>query len=177
MIDILRKYIFDDGIIWLLGNIIDSFQTEEGKGLPLGNLTSQLFANIYLNKFDQFIKHKMKAKFYIRYADDFVILPDDKDLLKNQVNLIKEFLLEELKSDVHPQKIFIKTVSSGVDFLGWINFPDHRILRKTTKIRMFNRLKNNFSNNSLNSYLGLIKYGNTMKIKSKIINNYRCFKI
>jgi len=88
LINILKEYIPDKYIIWLLKNIINSFQTREGKGLPLGNLTSQLFANIYLNEFDQFVKHKIKAKFYIRYVDDFTILSDNKKWLENQINLI-----------------------------------------------------------------------------------------
>ncbi|PIZ98289.1 MAG: RNA-dependent DNA polymerase [Candidatus Komeilibacteria bacterium CG_4_10_14_0_2_um_filter_37_10] len=173
LINILKEYIPDKYIIWLLKNIINSFQTREGKGLPLGNLTSQLFANIYLNEFDQFVKHKIKAKFYIRYVDDFTILSDNKKWLENQINLIEEFLLTELKLNIHPKKIFIRTVSSGVDFLGWINFPDHRILRKTTRLRMIRRLKDHFANDSLNSYLGLMKHGNSNKIKSEILTFFK----
>ena len=79
LVGILRKYIFTENIIWLLEKIIESFSSEEkGAGLPLGNLTSQLFVNIYLNEFDQFAKHKLKAKCYIRYCDDFVILSENK---------------------------------------------------------------------------------------------------
>ena len=69
-----KAYISDKDIVWLLTKVIGSFQVKNGKGLPLGNLTSQLFANIYLNEFDQFIKHHLKVIYYIRYADDFVIL-------------------------------------------------------------------------------------------------------
>lgn len=118
LINILKDYISDENIIWLLTKVIDSFQAENGKGLPLGNLTSQLFANVYLNEFDRFIKHRIKAKFYIRYADDFVILSDDRAWLENQVPVIKEFLWARLNLEVHPNKLFIKTMSSGVDFLG-----------------------------------------------------------
>lgn len=171
LINIIKGCIPDENIIWLLTKVINSFNFETGKGLPLGNLTSQLFANIYLNEFDRFIKHKIKAKYYIRYADDFVILSDDKNWLENQVPLIKEFLWSSLNLEIHPNKIYIKTVSSGVDFLGWVNFPNCRVLRRATKKRMFRKLReNNYKEESLNSYLGMISHGNANKIKLNILN-------
>lgn len=119
LLSILREYISDQDIICLLRNIITSFHTESfaGVGLPLGNLTSQLFANIYMNKFDQFVKHKLKARHYIRYADDFVILPQDKKWLECLLPQIIFFLQNRLKLILHPDKTFIKTLVSGVDFL------------------------------------------------------------
>lgn len=166
LINILKDYIPDKNIIWLLEKIINSFQVGvENKGLPLGSLTSQLFANIYLNKLDQFIKHKIKAKYYIRYSDDFVILSDNSKWLKSQVIFIKEFLLLELKLEIHPNKLFLKTVSSGVDFLGWVHFPHHRQIRTTTKHRIIRRVKGNENPQSLNSYRGLLKHGNTYKLQ------------
>jgi len=170
LINILKDYIPDKDIVWLLTKVIDSFEAENSKGLPLGNLTSQLFANIYLNEFDQFIKHRIKAKFFIRYADDFVILSDDREWLEKQVPKIKEFLQERPNLEIHPNKIFIRTVSSGVDFLGWVNFPGYKVLRQVTKIRMFRKLKeNNYKEESRNSYLGMISHGNTFKIKEQVI--------
>ena len=141
--EILSSYIPDKDILWLLDRVIDSFEAKPGIGLPLGNLTSQLLVNIYLNEFDQFLKHKLKAKYYIRYADDFVIMSEDKEWLENLVTQIQNFLSEELKLELHPNKVFIQTLASGVDFLGWINFLDHRILRTTTKRRMMRRIIEN----------------------------------
>ena len=89
----------------------------------MGNLTSQILVNIYLNKLDQFIKHRLKVKYYIRYADDFVIFSQDKDYIWELVPKISDFLEEELKMSLHPGKLFVKTLSSGVDFLGWVHFP------------------------------------------------------
>lgn len=152
-------------IVELLKEIIFSFKPN---GLPLGNLTSQLFANIYLNELDQFVKHKLKVKHYIRYADDFVVLSEDKECLEKLTIDIKDFLESELRLLLHPEKIFIKTLYSGVDFLGWINFSDHRVLRAKTKKRMFKRLKNNPSPETFNSYLGLLKHGNSYNIIDKI---------
>jgi len=169
LINILKEYISDENSICLLTKVINSFQTENDKGLPLGNLTSQLFANIYLNEFDRFIKHKIKAKFYIRYADDFVILSDDRVWLENQVPIIKEFLWARLNLEIHPNKLFIKTINSGVDFLGWTSFSKFRVLRRSTKKRMFRKLKeNNYKEESLNSYLGMLSHANAKKLKELI---------
>lgn len=167
LLNVLRKYISDQQIINLLKNIIYSFSSTPGRGLPLGNLTSQLFVNIYMNELDQFVKHKLKVKYYIRYADDFVILSRDKSWLEELLIKIGDFLPEELKLNIHPYKIFIKTLNSGVDFLGWVNFPDHKVLRTTTKNRMLRNLETNKSRETRASYLGLLKHGNTRKIKKK----------
>ena len=140
---ILSSYIPDKDILMLCQEIIGSFySTIPNVGLPLGNLTSQLFVNIYMNEFDQFVKHKIKAKYYIRYADDFVILSDNHMWLESILPVIRNFLEERLKLQLHPDKVSIKTVSSGIDFLGWVNFPDHRVLRTATKRRMVKRIAN-----------------------------------
>ena len=125
-----------------------------------------------MNKFDQFVKHKLKAKYYIRYADDFVILSSNRKELENFIPLIRDFLSEKLKLDLYPQKVIIKTFASGVDFLGWINFPDHWVLRTTTKRRVFKRTKKYHVSEVLNSYLGLLGHGNIYKIRDKLLNMY-----
>ncbi len=172
LLEILQKYIPDKDIAGLLKEIITSFQyIKPGFGLPLGNLTSQLFANIYMNEFDQFVKHKLKVRHYIRYADDFVILSGHENYLKGKVLLIADFLKDELNLALHPGKVFIKTLCSGVDFLGWVNFPDHRVIRGKTKSRMFKRVGNN-DLETLNSYIGMLSHGNTEKIKDKVFKSY-----
>ena len=139
--NILANYIPDKDILWLLNRVIDSFEVKPGIGLPLGNLTSQLLVNIYMNEFDQFVKHKLKIKYYIRYADDFIILSENKDWLENLIFKIRDFLNSELKLELHPNKVYIKTSASGIDFLGWIQFSDHRVLRTATKRRILKRIK------------------------------------
>ena len=170
---ILAKYIEDKDILWLWGEVIDSFETagRENVGLPLGNLTSQLLVNIYLNEFDQFMKRQLKIKHYIRYADDFVIMSRDKVLLEELIPKIRGYLADELKLMLHPDKVFIQTLSSGMDYLGWVNFPDYRVLRTATKKRMLKALGNNPSSETLASYLGLLKHGNTYKIRQNIVDN------
>jgi RNA-directed DNA polymerase len=186
LLGILAGYIPGKNILWLLEEIINSFNAK-GKtkvSLPLGNLTSQLFVNIYMNKFDQFIKHNLKAKFYIRYADDFVILSENRKWLKDLILNISRFLKNELNLELHPDKIFIRTFSSGVDFLGVVNFPDHRILRTKTKERMFRNLSlkhkilgeslitEDLFDQSLKSYLGILLHVNGNKIEREIKNNF-----
>ena len=168
--DILEEHIPEKSILWLLERIISSFSTsgKTNTGLPLGNLTSQLLVNIYMNRFDQFVKHRLKVRYYIRYADDFVVMSDNKQELENLLPKIQIFLKEKLKLELHPDKILIRTLAAGVDFLGWVNFPDHRVLRTTTKRRMLKRVVNNPKRETVDSYLGLIKWGNTEKIKEKI---------
>ena len=171
LLGILNSYISDKQIIRLLEEIIESFSTKSGVGLPLGNLTSQLFVNIYMNEFDQLAKHKLQAKYYIRYADDFVILSQDKKWLLNIIPKIKDFLWGELYLQLHPDKISIRTIASGVDFLGWVNFSDHQVLRNTTKRRMIKKLLLSQPNETLQSYLGLLTHGNTRKLREKILKH------
>jgi retron-type reverse transcriptase len=169
LLEILKQYMPDKNILWILGKVIESFNsTKPGTGLPLGNLTSQLLVNIYMNEFDQFIKHKLKAKFYVRYADDFVIFSESRKWLELKIPAIRNFLSGKLILELHPKKLFIKTVASGVDFLGWINFSDHRVLRTATKKRMMKRIDKSPKSETINSYLGLLKHGNTNKLKTEI---------
>jgi RNA-directed DNA polymerase len=174
---ILEKHIEDKETLWLLRQIIESFHsTEIGKGLPLGNLTSQLLVNIYMNEFDQFMKHRLKVKYYIRYADDFVILSaygaadrqNTRIGLEKLLSQIDSFLKTHLKLTLHPDKVFIKTLSSGVDFLGWVHFPTHRVIRTTTKRRMIKRIEENPEDSTVASYLGMLSHGNSYKIRSDV---------
>jgi len=98
--------------------------------MPLGNLTSQFFANVYLNELDYFVKHKLKIKYYLRYVDDFVILHSSNEQLKEWKNLITNFLSRELRLELHPQKSKIIPLSKGVDFVGFRCFWHYKLLRK-----------------------------------------------
>ena len=138
-----------------------------GVGLPLGNLTSQLLVNVYMNEFDRFVKHKLKVKHYIRYADDFVLLSNEKQQLEEQIEPIRTFLADTLKLTAH--KVHLKTVAAGVDFLGWVHFPDHRVLRTTTKRRMMKKIEEHPTTETLSSYLGLLGHGNTYKLKESVL--------
>jgi RNA-directed DNA polymerase len=170
LLAILRRSLSDERTLFLLRNIVESFNSGTiGKGLPLGNLTSQLLVNIYLNEFDKFVKHRLKAKRYIRYADDFVILFQDRNHLLEILPYVEAFLRERLKLALHPDKVSIETLASGVDFLGWVHFPDHRVLRTATKRRMFRRIDDmNDKEETVQSYLGMLGWGNARKLQLEI---------
>ena len=170
LLTILDKSIKDRDILALLKNVIGSFDSGKvGVGLPLGNLTSQLLVNIYMNEFDQFIKHKLKIKYYVRYADDFIILSTDKTELIKTLSYMIVFLREKFHLKLHPKKVSITTFSSGVDFLGWVHFPYHSVLRAVTRRRVVREFSNlDISESSRQSYLGLLRKGNTFDLQNKL---------
>ena len=171
LIDILRKHIEDENTIWLLEQVTSSYNAKgrDEVGLPLGNLTSQLLVNVYMNEFDHFVKHTLHEEYYIRYADDFVFMSEDKAKLEKIIPKISEFLENNLKLSLHPDKLFINTLTSGLDFLGWIHFERHRVLRTTTKKRMFRNIVEKVGKKeTVQSYLGMLKHGNSRKIKDRI---------
>ncbi|MEK7535526.1 MAG: reverse transcriptase/maturase family protein [Patescibacteria group bacterium] len=169
--EILARHIYDQDLLWLCDQVIDSFDSgETGKGLPLGNLTSQLFGNIYMHEFDMFVKQELRVKHYIRYSDDFVLFSQDKHELEQLLSKIENFLSADLKLKLHENKVHIQTYASGVDFLGWVHFSKHRVLRTTTKNRLSSNLKWYPSRETVNSYRGLLGHGNTHKIKQVLEN-------
>ncbi|MEW6115683.1 MAG: reverse transcriptase/maturase family protein [Nitrospirota bacterium] len=135
---IIRRTIRCKRTLQLIDCIIDS--APEEKGIPIGNLTSQLFANIYLNELDYFVKNELQAKFYLRYMDDFVILHNDKKVLHQWMAQVGEFLRERLKLELHA-KTSVFPISRGVDFLGYRTWPTHKLLRKRNIIGMKRKLK------------------------------------
>ena len=139
LLNILQKKIKCEKTIWLIKQILKNkveIERERDahssltKGMPLGNLTSQFFANLYLNELDQFVKYKLKTKYYIRYVDDFVILHKSREQLESWKKEIENFLKEKLKLGLHPDKSRIISLSKGVDFLGFRNFYYYKLLRK-----------------------------------------------
>ena len=170
LMDIVSRDINDQDTINLINGIVRSFNVSTiGKGLPLGNLTSQLLVNIYMNEFDQFVKHKLKTEYYIRYAGDFVFLSHDKHWLVSLIPQITDFLKSELALKLHPKKLQIKTLASGVDFLGWTHFPDHLILRTTTKRKMYREIRaKDGKEETVRSYFGLLSHGNARKVRAEV---------
>lgn len=169
LLAILAGRIPDARVNGLLGKIIRSFSsTAPGVGLPLGNLTSQLFANVYMNEFDQFVKHTLRVKYYVRYADDFVFLSTDRNWLQELLPMIQDFLSRMLHFELHPHKVELRTVSSGVDFLGWVHFTDHRVLRTVTKRRMLANIDLYSPDEQIASYKGLLGHGNGFQLQKQI---------
>ena len=176
LLELIKRKVDDIEALWLIEKIIRSFPS----GLPLGNVTSQLFANIYLNELDQFVKHNLREKYYLRYCDDFIILGEDEKNLCGLVPVIDDFLQGTLGLQLHPDKIILRKQRQGIDFLGYVVLPHHRVLRTKTKRRIMKKIQRkrdeldngNISEESFNqglqSYLGVLKHCNGWKIKQKI---------
>lgn len=125
----MRKKVVDEKAIRLIKQVLDNFESKiKGKGMPLGNYTSQFFANVYLNELDYFVKHILKAKYYIRYVDDFVILHRNKKRLAYFRREIENFLVHNLKIWLHPNKTKIVALRNGIIFLGYRIFFYYKLL-------------------------------------------------
>ncbi|MCX6785694.1 MAG: reverse transcriptase domain-containing protein [Candidatus Komeilibacteria bacterium] len=186
---IISRKIKDNNALKLIEIIINSFSSAESdrfnrKGLPLGNLTSQLFANIYLNELDRFVKNGLKIRRYARYTDDFVIISRDKNYLLAVMAKIKNYLLAKLKLELHPNKISIRKYCQGIDFLGYIALPHYCLLRTKTKKRIFKNLKQRIMEykqekiskksveQTLQSYLGVLSHASAYRLRQKLINQF-----
>jgi retron-type reverse transcriptase len=185
LLEIIGEKIKDTDAMWLVRNVIESFSSEfsseeDIKGTPIGNLTSQLFVNIYMNRFDQFVKHKLKIKHYIRYTDDFAVVHQNEDYLWDMKNKMESFLENELKLSLHPEKVCVRKYSQGIDFLGYVVLPKVKLLRTKTKRRMMRKMKlkakrfvcGEVSEESLfqsfNSYLGILSHADCHGLREKL---------
>jgi len=221
---IIKREIFQKEILWLAKTIIfhdptrnyffkgekdlfkqipahkSLFNAPENKGLPIGNLTSQFFGNVYLNELDQFVKRKLKVKYYLRYVDDLVLLSENPEQLKEWRKEIDHFLKEKLKLELHPKKDKSGSVYQGVDFVGYIVKPNYVLSRKRvignlkTKLHYFNQGLLLVSNNQkqmilpiskppgkkeiktmlaiVNSYYGHFKHGNCYRLRKNIYEKH-----
>lgn len=143
--DLIEKIITNHRCFDINGRIIeaplDVVNPAKRQGVPIGNLTSQLFANIYLNELDHFVKEKLHFKWYARYMDDFLVINPDKNFLLQVKENIREFLDENLKLRLHPRKLVIQNVKDGIPFVGYLIFYDHVLVRGKTLLRMRQKLK------------------------------------
>ncbi len=182
LINILKRKIEDKDFIWLIQKVLDNFETEKGKGLPLGNYTSQFFANVYLNELDYYVKQILKSKCYIRYVDDFVILHKNKKRLEYFKNCIDNYL-PCLKIKLHPDKTKIYALRNGINFLGYRVFYYYTLLRKRN-IKSFNKkfkellglykngeLTKEQLENRLAGWNGYANFGNTFNFRKGLISN------
>jgi RNA-directed DNA polymerase len=169
---LLAERIEDRKILWLLSRIIRGFEKSHRKGMPLGNLTSQLFANVYMNPLDQFVKHRLKAKYYVRYADDFLILARNTDDLMGYFVEVNVFLKKTLKLNLHPGKISLRKLSQGIDFVGYVARFHYSVPRNKTVRRMRGAIAHPRNPEklpaTLNSYLGYLGHVSAKKIGDEL---------
>ncbi len=185
LLGIIGRKTKDEKVILLIKQILNNFNSEiKGKGMPLGNLTSQFFANVYLNELDQFIKHKLKIKYYLRYVDDFVILHASKEKIERIKNTINYFLRTNLKLELHHGKSKIKKLNQGIQFLGFRIFYYHKLLKKNNIIKMKRKLltfKFLFDENlidydeiysSFEGWLAYTMHANAFKLRINLIKEF-----
>jgi len=159
-----------------------------GKGMPIGNLTSQFFANLYLNELDYYVKHILKAEFYLRYVDDFVILHRSKEKLILYKWLINNFL-KSVKLELHPEKSKVIPLRNGINLFGYKVFYHYKLLRKSNMLKASNKLgqlcnllkerkvSTDYAIQSLNGWLAYAKVGNTYRMRKKMLKPFEEFRI
>ncbi len=184
LIKLLKRKIKDNKLIQLIDLILRNY-TNKDIGMPLGNLTSQFFANVYLNELDYFIKNELKVKYYIRYVDDFIILNENKELLQYHREQIENFLKNNLKLELHQNKSKIYLVNQGINFLGFRNFYHHKLLKKGKRkniktnvesiINSYNETKDyNLFIQKIESIFSHIEIANTFNLRMSLINQINC---
>ena len=175
LFNILKRYISDKKLLSMTYKLV--YENNNKKGIPIGNYTSQYFANIYLNELDYYVKHDLKIKYYIRYMDDFVMLVESKDIAFKYFDMVNNFINSELnmklnkKSGYFPNKL-------GIDFLGYKVYETHILLRKRSKIKIKKKIKlykKGYISESnmkriLNSWYGHIKHSNSYNLRCKVEN-------
>lgn len=187
LLELVARRIYDKRLIWLIQIILANHKSkQEGKGMPLGNLTSQFFANVYLNDLDYFIKHILMIKYYIRYVDDFIILEKTLEKMREYKIKIHKFLKKSLSIELHPEKTKITILSRGICFLGLRIFPHHKLLKKSN-IRKF-KIKITWLNHKcytknkdvdtiydyLEGWLDYSRQADTYRLKKRLIQQYCC---
>jgi RNA-directed DNA polymerase len=200
---LLAKHIADRPTLWLIDQIINSgvgVQAAETpltlfpgddllalmrpRGLPIGNLTSQFWANVYLHELDMFAKHQLRCPAYLRYMDDFLLFSDDKQELNHWREAIRDFLAARLRLQLHPRKSVVFPVHTGLDFCGFRLFPTHRRLRKSSVRRFVQRFRCQRAafqagdltfaemNQSVQCWIAHASHGDTWRLRQRIFHDY-----
>jgi retron-type reverse transcriptase len=177
--NLIRKRIQDAQALWLLDEIIDSAQAT---GLPIGNLTSQFFANLYLNELDHFVKHELRMPYYIRYMDDFLVFANTKNLLQKTKNTLRVFLRQCLRLRLHEEKTQIHKTVKGIKFLGFrlynrfrrLTAQNVRFFRKRLRLYEFlfieKRIKQRCLEDSVRSWTAHSNCADTSGLRIRILN-------
>lgn len=159
----------------------DLFAVNRPRGLPIGNLTSQFWANVYMNELDQFVKHRLQCKGYVRYMDDFLLFADDKKTLHVWKTQIIHFL-QALRLTLHQTRAQPKPVTQGIPFLGFTVYPTHRRLKRSKGIFYRRRLKSlvisyragrisrQQGRSSVMAWLGHVRHGDTYRLRKKLFH-------
>ena len=188
LMQLIARHIRCERTLTLLERIVDSAgeldaEVNARRGVPIGNLTSQFFANVYLTPLDRFVKHELRVRWYVRYMDDWCIVGHDKrELLRAKATLV-EFLWDTLSLRLHP-KSQVFPLAQGVNFLGYRVWPTHRLLRKSSVKRMRRKLKvfarkyaegeMEFGeiNATVQSWLGHAQHANSFRLRTRLFDEF-----
>ena len=177
LLEILGRKVKDRQLLQLISIILQNHKSDRpGKGMPLGNLTSQFFANVFLGELDYFVKHGLGAKHYLRYVDDFVILGRSREQLEGWQKRIGVFLQDELRLQLHPDKTKIISLRSGVPLVGFRVFRHYKLLKKNAARRIFRRLDGferkraapQTVRQSVAGLMGYLHMGNTFRLRERV---------
>ncbi len=200
---LLSRRIADRRAMWLIDQILDSgagilgneypmtyfpgddlFAAVRPRGLPIGNLTSQFWANVYLHELDKFVKHQLRCPAYLRYMDDFVLFSDNKAQLQDWKVAVRDFLASRLRLVLHPKKSLVFPVKVGVDFCGFRLYPTHRRLRRSSVRRFVRRFRHQREayrrgelsldemNTSVQSWIAHAAHGDTWRLRRRLFADY-----
>jgi len=184
LLSLLAKRIRDRRMMHLIRQIVESYEDAPGVGIPLGNLTSQGFANIYLHELDMFAKHGLRIKQYLRYMDDITLVHDDKAQLWEWRDEIEAFLADRLHLRLHPDKQVLAPVDCGVKYLGYWVYRDHiRVLARNVR-RVYRRLRQmeagTFEGDaraSISSWVGYSKHADTYGLNCQIAERHPFLRV
>jgi len=175
LLDLIKEKVKCEKVLKIIKEILSSYQSDGSlqKGIPLGNITSQIFANIYLNALDQYVKKELRCRFYVRYNDDFVIVFENNKNIENIRDKIILFVKEKLSLEIPINKTSIRKIGWGVDFLGSVVLLEAILLRNKTK----NKIYANIQKKNIHSYLSILKHSNSFNLKTKILAMEKIYKI
>lgn len=181
---LFRRKFKDEDLLWLLDDIVDSYDKGNQKGIPIGSFTSQYFGNFYLSYFDHWAKEEKRIKYFLRYMDDIVILSDSKEYLHQLRKDIAEYLSVNLALMVKENwQVFPSTVR-GIDFVGYRYFGEFTLLRTSTKRRLkkaVKRLRRKVergkaltlpNQSTVGSYNGILEWCDSTRLKEKTIKQF-----
>lgn len=186
---LFRKKILCQDTLWLLDLIVDTAKQIDKKGLPLGNTLSQLSSNIYLNEVDQYVKHALRIKYYVRYMDDMILIVENKERAKQVLKEIEAFIKNNLNLELNKSKSKIFPIKQGVNSIGFKIFATHRLLRNSSKKKIKRKVKAmpNLLNNKgtklikaeqiLNSWLGHSKYASSYNFINSLVKKHDFLKL
>jgi hypothetical protein len=181
LLERLRRRVGDERLLTLLGTLVTHGAERPGRGMPIGSLTSQLFANVYLDALDHFVKERLRVRHYLRYMDDFLLLASDRQEARDRLDVVRAFLTERLRLELNPRRVILAPVGEPCDLLGYVHHRDGRgRVRRRSVRRLWRRLPalarrvaaheigSDTARASVASWFGLAKHADAFRLSKRI---------